>query len=281
MERELVGLLRERRLREYTRRALAHYGLRPSRKLGQHFIVSWRVIQHYITSIRGASADVMMEIGTGLGTLTYFVASECNTRLVVTTEVDKRLYSIASEALAGLGNVVAVLGDGVRLLESARVPLVFSSTPYSLSSEIVMRVVRNNSVRVAVLGLQKEVAYRLKSEAGSEDYGRLSVLPQLLFDIKMLGVYPPSSFYPKPEVSGALVVMLRKRDYSEAHMKLERLTECLFSQKNKLARKVLEECLRRVCGGSSLGHAEVPASLRVRDLDPATLEKIAMGCDGV
>ena len=182
-------------LRERVLRLLRIAGVRPSKRLGQHFLVDPRGPRVFLKGFSGGLGEAL-EIGPGPGSLT-FPASRVIPRILA-VEVDPRLAEVlSSEAPPG---VAVVRGDGIKHLESWRGPLVYSNTPFSLSGEIVEAVARNNNVEAAVLGVQREVARRIVAMPGTEDYGRLSVTAQLVFRVESLGVIPPHWYIPRPEV---------------------------------------------------------------------------------
>jgi len=156
---------------------------------------------------------------------------------------------------------------------------VFSSAPYSISTPMLAALARNNSVKLAVLGLQKEVAERVRATPGTESYGRLTVLISLHFDVEVVGEFGQSDFFPRPEVRTA-VVTLRRREAYDALLGplLERFTACAFSARNKKARKEVFRCLTelgvREDKARSLAEGLVCEEARVRDLSPSAVKEI-------
>jgi 16S rRNA (adenine1518-N6/adenine1519-N6)-dimethyltransferase len=278
MSESLLKLLDEGKLLKYTRLFLLTYGLRARKKLGQNFIVSKRVVNSYVESLKEIHNLMILEVGTGLGAITYFIAKRYPDRTIVTIEKDPLIYDVVKNVLGSLSNAVFVLGDALNVLQEARVSTIISSTPYQLSTEILLRAARNNSINNAVLGVQREVAQRLVGKPGSENYGRISVISQLLFNIEVKGHYSPKCFYPQPEVSGVIVILRRKKKYdTKIHSRLEKLTECLFSYRNKLAQKVLSLCIDKLTNSNltiNYSELEINDKTRVRELRPETIEKI-------
>ncbi len=242
---------------------LAELGVRPSKRLGQSFLYHPRGFEFFTEHIQGGS---WLEVGTGPGLLTLAASRRAN--IVLGVELDYNMACAASSI--AYPNASIVVGDGVRLLESWSGGGVYSNTPYHLSSTIISRVARNNSVEKAVLGVQKEVAYRILASPGGEEYGRLTLLVRRYFYAKLAGVIPRRWFYPPPEVDGAVIVLSRRRSWRPGDEVFEQLTACLFSGRNKLAYKMAERCAcidgaraRRVLGDK-----------RVRELDVGEVEWI-------
>lgn len=276
--KDLMNLLESGRLKDFTKMILKNYGLKTRKKLGQNFIVNRRIALRFVNLLSDIEDPILLEIGTGLGTLTYYVAKTNQEKTIITVEKDPQIYSVAKEVLSHLPNVVFVLGDAMDFLEKTNVSTVFSSTPYHLSTDIVLKIARNNEIQRAILGVQKEVGMRLASQPGSKMYGRISVISQLIFNIEIKDVYPPSSFYPIPEVSGVIVAINRKKNYDRTiHGLLEKLTECIFSHRNKLARKILSSCIYKIRmspASINFENLKITEETRVRDLSPEIIETV-------
>lgn len=263
-------------LKRITAKILKDAGFRPSRKLGQNFTINRDYLEKMSISLP-TNFEVVLEIGTGLGTLTSFIASR--ERLVVSVEKDPRLFSIASRVIKS-ENISLVLGDGIEILKKTRIPLVVSSTPFSLSVPIFLKLVRNNHIKMAVLGVQTEVARRITAAPGESDYGRISVISSIIFKSEELGTFSSSSFFPRPKVSVTIVRLERKKCYDpEVHGMVEELGRCIFTQRNKLARKVVENCLKSLYSlslddaGGSL--TETLREIRVREVSGWVMEELA------
>ena len=273
------------RLLALTRALLREYGVRPSRKRGQNFTISPRYIASFSHVLRNAYArlrvqgGLVLEIGTGLGVLTLAASRALGGGVtLVTVELDRRLFEASSHAVGYVDEIVFVKADGLEAARRACMPLLFSNTPFSITSPLIVELARNNCFREAVLGVQREVADRLTASPGGEDYGRLSVVAQLFFRVERVSNHPPRDFWPPPEVSVSIVTLSRTKPYEPGvHGFLEELTACLFSQRNRLAEKVVERCLKSLGAGECVGDAKrlLRPGIRVRSLGPEVVEEIA------
>lgn len=252
-------------LERWTRESLKVLGLKPRRDLGQNFLVDPRVIRFY-ERIIPPGRDVL-EIGTGLGVLTCSLAYKASR--VLTIEIDARLANYASKVAGDLDNVVQLIGDGVELVLSSRTPILASNLAYSIASQVIVNAIKNNTISFMLVMIQDDVARRLTAKPGSGDYGRLTVVVKRYFDVNIISVFPPSSFYPKPEVRSALVAMMRKRPWLDADEELLDIIRCLFSHRNRLLRRALS-----ICGYS---HPNMGGLLdkRVRELAPEEAFQVA------
>ncbi|MEM1619948.1 MAG: rRNA adenine dimethyltransferase family protein [Fervidicoccaceae archaeon] len=277
----LEEALRSRRaLLELTKHMLREHGVRASKRRGQNFSISPRYLETFRSEVAKWPSGWILEVGTGLGTLTYSVAAARSDLEVISVECDERLFGAASVLLASLPNVSLVLADALELLEEARVYGVFTSAPFSVASLILLALARNNNIQRAVIGVQREVARRLTARPGSREYGRLTVVTSLHFRVKRLGDFDPGDFYPEPEVCTTVVALERRSPYErELGRLLEKLSACVFSARNKLAKKVVHSCLRalgvREPEASRIVASAVAEDQRCRDLSPELLLEIA------
>lgn len=258
-----------RGLLSWTREALGFAGVsRPSKRLGQHFLVDPAVVSAFRSALSPWEGSDMAEVGVGLGTLAYYVADIAGR--VHACDLDPRLAAVAREIVPA--NVQVSIEDGVSLAGRALEPVIYSNTPYNASTAIIAASARNNNVKALVLMLQREVALRILARPGSEDYGRLTLLTSRFFEARMLGVYRRYSFHPPPDVDSALVVLVRRKAWDNSvDPKIEELARCLFSQRNRLALRAVERCT-----GERPGRRleALLSGKRVRDLTHEDLEAV-------
>jgi 16S rRNA (adenine1518-N6/adenine1519-N6)-dimethyltransferase len=179
--------------------ALARLGVRPSRALGQSFLVDRFVADALAALSEPASGRPVVEIGGGLGIVTRALLERGVPRLTV-VERDRRL---ADHLHRTFGPAVQVRCEDARDLEVAPGATVVGSLPYASGTAIVLRLLRQRVTRVAVL-LQKEVAERFAAGPGSRVYGRPSIFAHLYGEPELLREVGPPAFYPVPRVASRL-----------------------------------------------------------------------------
>jgi len=256
-----------------TIKLIRNYRVKIKKKLSQHFVVDSRLISELLGNILRFKPKFVVEVGTGLGVLTTYLASI--SKYVVSIELDSSLAEVATKYVyeAGVGSKVdVVVGDGVKLLRGGfrDVELVVSNVPYSITGPLINSIIKSNC-RAAVLTLQKEVADRLIATPGSRGYSRLTVMVNTFMNVELGGLYSPKSFYPKPKVSSRVIVLRRVREWGDEWVVFEDLIRCLFNQKRKLAMKVLRRCVE-VCDESILN--DLVRGRRVYELPIDTLLNI-------
>ncbi len=238
----------------WTRAVLASLGVRPSRRLGQNFTVDPRIPSFFSSQIPTSSE--VLEIGAGLGVVTEKVIPKA--KRLVALEKDKRLYEFLRERFKNYENVEVVLGDALEYPLDYEV--IIGSLPYSISGPFLARTFTEGNWKKAVFLLQREVAQRLVAKPGTKNYGRLTVMAELCCEVEPGPSWGPKSFWPPPEVVSQHVILYKKRNLPK---EFSEFLACVFSQRNKKAKKVLERCGRTWKGEE-----------RVRELSPETLWKI-------
>jgi 16S rRNA (adenine1518-N6/adenine1519-N6)-dimethyltransferase len=240
------------------RRLLEQWDLRPSKGLGQNFLVDQTILEKIIAAAELTSDDVVLEIGPGLGTMTERLARDAGH--VVAVELDGRLIPVLQSVLAGLGNVTLIQGDMLALDPATLIGAVarqhpgassrykvVANLPYYITSA-VLRHLLEAAVRPQrmVITVQREVAQRIVAKPGQMSLLAVSVQlygqPKLLFRIK------PGSFYPSPEVESAVVqVDLHATPTLSVHdtEALFRVVRAGFAQRRKQLRNALAAGLRQ------------------------------------
>jgi len=191
-----------------TKSLIEKYKLRPLKKWGQHFLVDEEVAEYIASLARPRSEYPIIEIGAGLGALTRLLAKYGSTILAV--ELDKRIIPALVEVIEGTPNIEVVLADFLKLGLVGKFSSIVSNLPYYITSPILFKILELD-FEVAVLTLQKEYGYRLVAKPGTENYGRVTVMVNLLAEVRARRIVPPRAFYPRPEVDSIIVELRRRR----------------------------------------------------------------------
>ncbi|HSA15930.1 MAG TPA: 16S rRNA (adenine(1518)-N(6)/adenine(1519)-N(6))-dimethyltransferase RsmA [Spirochaetota bacterium] len=185
------------------------YGLRPNRKLGQNFLIDEGIRSKIIQAVEPGKEDSILEIGPGLGSLTFSLAESAGRLTAV--EIDSGLHRYLSEQFRD-ADAVIVHGDFLKLSFDDVFTKVVSNLPYYCSSEILFRIVHDlPSVAEIYVMLQQEMAERIIAAPGSGGYGALTVSLNLYCVSSKLFRVPAGCFYPRPEVSSVFLRLERKK----------------------------------------------------------------------
>jgi len=191
--------------------------LSPKKSLGQHFLRDPLLIRQILTVAKFQSRSTVLEIGAGLGALTYPLAALV--REVIAVEKDETLAKKLRAGLSreGIDNVI-LLQEDILKLDLARIPggtmEVIGNIPYNISSPLMEKLILNRErIPRATLTLQHELAERLTASPGNKQYGALTVLIQFHARLSKLLEIPREAFYPKPKVSSTVVQLDFSKPY--------------------------------------------------------------------
>lgn len=186
---------------------LARLGLSPKKAMGQSFLVGQGVVHMIVNAAAIGPADLVVEVGPGLGVVTREVVRRA--KRVVAVELDRALAS-ALEMSLGASNLSVVCADArevavTELVGGAPYKLV-ANLPYYAASPILRHFIESSSPpERAVVMVQREVAKSMVAQPG--DMSLVSIGIQLYGHPRIVGYVPRSAFYPQPNVTSAVVAI--------------------------------------------------------------------------
>jgi len=198
-----------RYLSDEIRVLLNKYKVQPRKKLGQSFLNSHSIAREIVRLAEVSSRDSVLEIGGGLGMLTRWIAAEAGAIYVV--EVDPRLVRALRDVTEGLDNVHIIEGDALKV-DFPDVNKVIANLPYSISSEVTFRLLKELEFESAVLMYQKEFATRLVAEPGTSEYSRLTINVRYQAQVELLMDVSADMFYPVPAVDSIVVKIIPRKE---------------------------------------------------------------------
>lgn len=186
------------------RELLARHGLRPTKSLGQNFLIDGNILRAIAEAGGAGPGQTIYEVGPGLGVLTREIASRG--ARVVALEKDERLKPVLAETLAGL-NVELLWGDALKYDFAGAPPgsRVIANLPYYISTALLTRFMQSGRFASATVLVQREVAERLAAQPGQTGYGFLSAVASLYGTVRLLREVPKGAFLPAPDVSSSVV----------------------------------------------------------------------------
>lgn len=205
----------------YLKQLFEQVGFRIDAKRGQNFLVDLNLLDLLERSAGVLPGDVVLEVGTGTGALTERLARAA--RHVVTCEVDPHLAQLARDRLIDCDNVSLVEGDVLAskhrfapavlaAIDAALADspggrfLLVANLPYCVATPVISNLLAlPRPFDSATVTVQREMADRLTSAAGSHSYNALSVWIGAQCRSEIVRVLPPSVFWPRPKVDSAIV----------------------------------------------------------------------------
>jgi len=200
-----------------TRELLSRLGHSPKRFLGQNFLVDGNIVRKSLELAQVRPGDTVVEIGSGLGTLTAALLEAGAD--VWAVEKDRVLHEyVAAELGARFPHALHLAeGDAVEL-PLARLPpdkaaagfKVVANLPYAISTPWMDAALSGPLAGRMVLMLQREVAQRYAAMPGTRDFGAISIFLQACYDVVPGHRVAASCFFPRPDVDSMLLHLVRK-----------------------------------------------------------------------
>ncbi|MBE6496883.1 MAG: 16S ribosomal RNA methyltransferase A [Methanobrevibacter sp.] len=234
-------------LSKTTKNILNRYGITLNKNLGQNYLIDRNKRDQIINFANLTKDDVVLEIGTGIGTLTIELAKKAGK--VIAIEQDTKIANILSERLKEekIDNVELINDDALNV-DFPKFNKIISNLPYQISSPITFKFL-NYDFDLAVLMYQKEFASRMNGKVGSKDYSRLSAMLYFKCDVETLTDVSSESFIPKPKIDSTVVKLTPKENkISKDEFKVySNYTKALFQHRNKKIRNALIDSRHIIC----------------------------------
>lgn len=288
---------------------LSAAGTQPKHRFGQNFMVDQNLVRVIAEAGQPSARDLVIEIGPGTGTLTGTLlesgaevlaveidrdlagilreqfAGAANFRLIegdaldgkhdlhpeLKAAIDAKLAAggeggWASDA-AGGGRGDGGAGGGGRGKGSGGVKLI-ANLPYNVASPLVVDLLMAG-VGLLVFTVQKEVADRLKADAGDDAYGPITATVKMLGRVEVLRTLPPGAFWPPPKIDSALVRITREDRVGEGQREFARFVQTVFQARRKMLRKALS--LATEDADAALAKTGIDGTIRCEELSPEQL----------
>ena len=268
------------------RESLENHGLLARKAFGQHFLLDLNVTRKIVRLGGPFDGETVIEVGPGPGGLTRAVL-ETDARKVIAVEKDSRFLDLLNELKNPYGDRFEVVeGDALKVDEPALLAAqglppeahIVSNLPYNVGTPLLVKWLTGPwQPKTLTLMFQLEVALRIVAPVGDDDYGRLSVLSQVLCDGRRVMDLPARAFTPPPKVDSAVVHLIPKaeRPAREVIRRLEAVTAAAFGQR----RKMLRSSLKSLGGEALLEQAGIEPTLRAEQVPPEGFLRLAEGLE--
>jgi len=247
-------------------------GVRPSKRLGQNFVVEQGTVRRIAALAAPGPGDVVLEVGPGLGSLTLALL-EAGAGRIVAVEIDRVLAdelprTLAERAPASADQVTVINADALRVGRHdlpAPPSMLVANLPYNVAVPVVLHLLAAvPSLARGLVMVQAEVADRMCAAAGSRVYGAPSVKLAWYATARPAGTVPRTVFWPVPNVGSRLVAFTRHEPpaTSAAREEVFALVDAAFGQRRKT--------LRAALAGWAGSAPEAERLLRAAGIDPGT-----------
>jgi 16S rRNA (adenine1518-N6/adenine1519-N6)-dimethyltransferase len=207
----------------YLRNLFDERGIRLKNKLGQNFLIDLNLVDVLLRAAELTEADLVLEVGSGTGSLTVRLTEEAGA--VVSVEIDPDFASLTDEMVTRRDRILLLQADVLKnkneinpqVLEAVRTLQARTDTPqiklvanlpYAVATPVITNLLLSDvKVERMVVTVQWEIAERLMASPGVKEYAALAVLVQSLADVELIRRLPPTVFFPRPQVDSAMVLI--------------------------------------------------------------------------
>ncbi|MCA9128272.1 MAG: ribosomal RNA small subunit methyltransferase A [Planctomycetales bacterium] len=211
----------ERQTLSYLQQRFAAAHIQPQTRFGQNFLVDLNLVELIARTAELTPRDVVLEVGTGMGSLTTIMAAQAGH--VVTVEIDRYLAPMARAEFASLSNVTLLEQDALRnknslhqeVIETLRTKVgeipggrlkLVANLPYNVATPILSNLLDIDPWPTRMVAtIQRELAERIVAKPRSKNYSALSVWIQAQCQTEIVRIMPPSVFWPRPKVESAIL----------------------------------------------------------------------------
>ena len=259
----MTELLGAREIRELAE----SLGIRPTKKLGQNFVIDPNTVQRIVRAADVMPTDHVLEVGPGLGSLTLALLQEVTS--VIAIEIDPVLAeqlprTIALHMPERTESLTLIISDAMKVDAVPGEPTALvANLPYNVSVPVLLHLLEVvPTLRTALVMVQKEVAERLAADPGSRTYGIPSLKARWYGEVRMAGNIGRNVFWPEPNVDSALVrVDRREQPTCESGREwVFKVIDTAFAQR----RKSLRGALAQLAGSPDAAEQ----ALRAAGIDP-------------
>jgi len=268
----------------FLQRRFREIGIQPNTKHGQNFLIDLNLVEFLATSADIQPNDVILEVGTGTGSLTALLAQKA--AAVITVEIDQQLAILAREELFEAENITFLQQDALRnknnlddkVIETIRQHVtaepnrkfkLVANLPYNVATPIMSNLMLCDIYPDAMtVTIQKELGDRIVGVPSTKDYGSLSVWMQSLGSTEILREIPPTVFWPRPKVISAIVQVISDPAKRAAIPDVEffhQFTRKIFMHRRKFLRSSILGAWK-----GELDKADVDAIMEQLELGPTS-----------
>ncbi len=198
-----------------TRDILNKYNIRLKKKLGQHFLIDNEIMRKIIAVSELDGDEFVLEIGSGIGSLTQYLLQAIDKGKVLAVEKDSRFIKILKDQFEDYDNLEILNMDILQVnweeiieeynLADKKIKVI-ANLPYYITTPIIESLLFSPlKINEMTFMMQREVAERLAASPGTKAFGSLSVFIQFHYKTDIRFEVPPSSFLPKPEVHSSVI----------------------------------------------------------------------------
>ena len=231
---------------EETRFIMKKYNIKANKNLGQNFLINEEVVKNIVGCSNIEKEDLVIEIGSGLGTLTKYLLEKAGK--VICIELDTKMLQILEDRFSLYNNFELINNDVLKvdlknIIEKEKAEgkiknvKIVANLPYYITTPIIMKLLEEElELESITVMIQKEVADRLIAVPGQKNTGAITYSVYYYASSEAIMEVPNSSFIPEPEVTSKVIKLnIRKEPIvtPKNKEKMFKVIKCAFMQKRK------------------------------------------------
>ncbi|MFY9257087.1 MAG: 16S rRNA (adenine(1518)-N(6)/adenine(1519)-N(6))-dimethyltransferase RsmA [Fuerstiella sp.] len=249
---------RSRQTRSYLMELFQQHGFNPRSDLGQNFLIDINLIEFAVRAAELTVDDIVLEVGPGTGGMTTFLSEQAGK--VISVEVDRNMFALATDATSHCDNVTLINRDILKnkntiapeitelLITELAATLnsqlkLVANLPYSVATPVITNLVASQLPwQRMVCTIQLELGEKMVAQPGESNYGALAVWLQSQCSVKIIRRLTPNVFWPRPKVNSAIVSIWRHDGRGDKILDkkfFQDFLRRLFHHRRKLMRRVL------------------------------------------
>lgn len=203
--------------------------LNVKKSLGQNFLINPNISESIVNYLLPINDEKILEIGSGLGSLTHYLSNYNTTCL----EIDPILFKFLNDTYKNT-NLNFINGDILKF-DVSDYDMIISNLPYYITTDIVTYLLLHaKKAKRMVFMMQKEAVNRFCDTVNCKDYSPIGILISLLGKIKKEIIISKNNFYPSPNVDSQIVVIdLDINKKTRDNYAIYKMCKSLFQNKRK------------------------------------------------
>ena len=258
---------------------LDRHGLATRKRDGQHLLVDPNTVRRIVTSAQLDAADVVLEVGPGIGSLTLALAEAVGR--VVAVEIDAGFVAALADVLSDVDGVEVVHADALAIdladLVGGGPARLVANLPYNVATAIVIETLASGAFRDAFVMVQREVGERWAARPGDATYSGVSAKLGILADVQVALHIPRSVFLPVPNVDSVMVRLVRRDDAPDParFSRTVAVIDAAFAQRRKTLRNTLKVLGDAGVVEDAASVADIDLSGRAEEVAPGAFVRLS------
>jgi 16S rRNA (adenine1518-N6/adenine1519-N6)-dimethyltransferase len=266
--------------REKLKRRMLELNHEAKKSMGQNFLIADHVIEKILSQAQIVAKGGLVEIGPGLGAITDGLRKIDPQLLAI--EFDSGLAEYWRRQKLNVIEADALKVDWQQISKQA----LISNLPYQIAASLVVELsVSPSKINSMVLMFQKEVALRIKADCTSDDYGFLSVISQLFWDVKKVCEAGPGDFLPAPKIASRVLLFERKENLNiKDRIDFLRFVKSIFQNRRRQIKSILKGFMTETHVELSMNYfasQEKVPTLRTEELSPSEIQNFYLFYKGL